>query len=160
MPDKKTLQRVKRDKKEGKSPSTQAGEFVREEFEHVQEGKHGVKNNKQAIAIGLSKARRAGVAVKAPAKGTVSEKTRKAAKSAAAKAKKKAPASKTRSAASKKGLKKTVGAKKTSVKKSAPAKKKPVKKGTVAKRKPVKKVAARKSVATKKRAVKRKSKKK
>jgi hypothetical protein len=61
MPDKETLERAARDKREGKSPSTQAGEFVREEMHHVREGKHGVRNTKQAVAIGLSKARRAGV---------------------------------------------------------------------------------------------------
>jgi hypothetical protein len=61
MPDKETLERAERDRREGKSPSTQAGEFVREEMHHVREGKHGVRNTKQAIAIGLSKARRAGV---------------------------------------------------------------------------------------------------
>jgi uncharacterized protein DUF6496 len=61
MPEKKALERAERDRREGKSPSTQAGEFVREEMHHVREGKHGVKNVKQAIAIGLSKARRAGV---------------------------------------------------------------------------------------------------
>ena len=61
MPDRETLQRVEKDKREGKAPSTQAGEFIREEFHHVREGKHGVRNTKQAIAIGLSKARRAGV---------------------------------------------------------------------------------------------------
>ena len=63
MPDKETLERAEKDKREGKSPSTQAGEFVREEFHHVREGKHGVRSKKQAIAIGLSKARRAGVAL-------------------------------------------------------------------------------------------------
>jgi hypothetical protein len=61
MPDKETLERAAQDKRQGKSPSTQAGEFVREEMHHVREGKHGVRNTKQAIAIGLSKARRAGV---------------------------------------------------------------------------------------------------
>jgi hypothetical protein len=61
MPDKETLERAEKDKRAGKSPSTQAGEFVREEMHHVREGKHGVRNTKQAIAIGLSKARRAGV---------------------------------------------------------------------------------------------------
>src|SRR5919201_344802 len=61
MPEKKTIERARRDKREGKAPSTQAGEFVREEIEHVREGKHGVRNTKQAIAIGLSKARKAGV---------------------------------------------------------------------------------------------------
>lgn len=61
MPEKETLRRARRDKRQGKAPSTQAGEFVREEFRHVREGKHGVASTKQAIAIGLSKARRAGV---------------------------------------------------------------------------------------------------
>jgi hypothetical protein len=61
MPDPKTLQRARADKRAGKSPSTQAGEFVREEMDHVREGKHGARSAKQAIAIGLSKARRAGV---------------------------------------------------------------------------------------------------
>jgi len=75
MPDKETLERAKEDKKEGKAPSTQAGEFVREEIEHVREGKHGARSTKQAIAIGLSKARRAGVNLKPPKKG--SKKTRK-----------------------------------------------------------------------------------
>ena len=70
MPEKETLERAKEDKKEGKAPSTQAGEFVREEIEHVREGKHGARSAKQAIAIGLSKARRAGVKLKAPKKGS------------------------------------------------------------------------------------------
>ena len=77
MPDQETLERARRDKEEGKSPSTQAGEFVREEFHHVREGKHGVRTPKQAIAIGLSKARRAGVDLKAPKTGRGSSKTRK-----------------------------------------------------------------------------------
>jgi uncharacterized protein DUF6496 len=77
MPDKKTLQRAQQDKREGKSPSTQAGEFVREEMEHIREGKHGARSAKQAIAIGLSKARRAGVALKVPREGTVPEETRR-----------------------------------------------------------------------------------
>jgi hypothetical protein len=63
MPEKETLDRARRDAREGKAPSTQAGEFVREEVKHVKEGRHGVKNPRQAIAIGLSKARRAGVKV-------------------------------------------------------------------------------------------------
>ena len=61
MPDKKTIERARQDKREGKSASTQAGEFVREEIHHIREGKHGARSTKQAIAIGLSKARRAGV---------------------------------------------------------------------------------------------------
>ena len=75
MPEKETLERAQEDKEEGKAPSTQAGEFVREEIEHVREGKHGARSTKQAIAIGLSKARRAGVKLKPPKKG--SKKTRK-----------------------------------------------------------------------------------
>lgn len=79
MPEKDTLERAEHDKREGKSPSTQAGEFVREEIHHIREGKHGAASAKQAIAIGLSKARRAGVDLAQPKKGSVSEKTRKAA---------------------------------------------------------------------------------
>jgi hypothetical protein len=77
MPEKKTLERAKRDKAEGKAPSTQAGEFVREEMDHIREGKHGARSTKQAIAIGLSKARRAGVDLAPPKKGRASETTRK-----------------------------------------------------------------------------------
>lgn len=77
MPEKQTLERAAKDKREGKSPGTQAGEFVREEMDHIREGKHGAANAKQAIAIGLSKARRAGVDLAQPKKGRVSEKTRK-----------------------------------------------------------------------------------
>ncbi len=76
MPEKKTLERAQKDKREGKAPSTQAGEFVREEIEHVREGKHGARSAKQAIAIGLSKARRAGVKLAPPQKGKASERTR------------------------------------------------------------------------------------
>jgi hypothetical protein len=68
MPEKKTLQRARKDAREGKAPSTQAGEFVREEMDHIREGKHGARNRKQAIAIGLNKARRAGVDLPAPKK--------------------------------------------------------------------------------------------
>lgn len=70
MPEKETLERARKDKREGKSPSTQAGEFVREEIEHVREGKHGARSAKQAIAIGLSKARRAGVELPPPKRGS------------------------------------------------------------------------------------------
>src|SRR5258708_5258319 len=79
MPEKETLERAEQDKREGKSPSTQAGEFVREEIHHIREGKHGAKSAKQAVAIGLSKARRSGVDLAPPKKGRVSEKTRKSA---------------------------------------------------------------------------------
>jgi hypothetical protein len=80
MPEKKTIERARKDKQEGKAPSTQAGEFVREEMEHIREGKHGARSTKQAIAIGLSKARRAGVKLAPPKPGTTSEATRKHAK--------------------------------------------------------------------------------
>jgi hypothetical protein len=66
MPERETVERAREDAREGKSPSTQAGEFVREEMHHIREGKHGAASPKQAIAIGLSKARRAGVKMGAP----------------------------------------------------------------------------------------------
>ena len=76
MPEKETLERSQEDAREGKSPSTQAGEFVREEMHHIREGKHGARSTKQAIAIGLSKARRSGVKLQPPRKGTTSARTR------------------------------------------------------------------------------------
>jgi hypothetical protein len=76
MPEKATTERAKRDLREGKSPKTAAGEFVHEEIDHVREGKHGVRSPQQAIAIGLSKARRAGIPVPPPAKGRTKESTR------------------------------------------------------------------------------------
>lgn len=75
MPEKETLERAKNDKREGKAASTQAGEFVREEIAHVRQGKHGARSPKQAIAIGLSKARRAGVKLAPPKKGKASKET-------------------------------------------------------------------------------------
>lgn len=85
MPEKRTLERAEKDKREGKSGSTQAGEFVKEEMDHIREGKHGARNTKQAIAIGLSKARRAGVKLPPPKQGKASERTRKQAARDAAK---------------------------------------------------------------------------
>ena len=82
MPEKRTIERARKDKREGKAASTQAGEFVREEMEHIREGKHGARSTKQAIASGLSKARRSGVDLKPPKKGATSERTRKSAASA------------------------------------------------------------------------------
>ena len=76
MPEKETLERAREDEREGKAASTQAGEFVREEMHHVREGKHGAQSTKQAIAIGLSKARRAGVKLQAPQQGKTSQETR------------------------------------------------------------------------------------
>lgn len=107
MPEKRTLKRAQKDKAEGKAPSTQAGEFVREEMEHKKEGKHPVKNRKQAIAIGLSKARRAGVNI--PEKKGAAKK-----KSSAKKA-----GSKKKSATKKK----TAARKKTTTKRKTAAKK-------------------------------------
>jgi hypothetical protein len=77
MPEKATIEKARQDKREGKAPSTQAGEFVREEIRNIRQGKHGARSTKQAIAIGLSEARRAGVKLPPPRKGTTSEKTRR-----------------------------------------------------------------------------------
>jgi len=85
MPERATVKRARKDAREGKAPSTQAGEFVREEIEHIREGKHGARSTKQAIAIGLSKARRAGVRL--PAKKATSAQTRAQAKRDIAKGK-------------------------------------------------------------------------
>jgi hypothetical protein len=82
MPEAKTKERARQAKRAGKSPKTQAGEFVREEIHHVREGKHGARSPQQAIAIGLSKARRAGVEVPPPEKGEAKESTRKSAERA------------------------------------------------------------------------------
>jgi hypothetical protein len=82
MPERATIERAKRDLREGKRPSTAAGEFVREEMEHIRGGKHGARSSRQAIAIGLSKARRAGVPLAPPREGQVSERTRRSAERA------------------------------------------------------------------------------
>jgi len=82
MPEKETVERAKKDLRQGKKPTTAAGEFVREEMEHIREGKHGARSTKQAIAIGLSKARRAGVPLKPPAKGQAKARTRSSARRA------------------------------------------------------------------------------
>lgn len=79
MPENQTIKRAKQDLREGKSPSTAAGEFVHEEIEHVREGQHGARSPQQAIAIGLSKARRAGIPLPPPKRGKVKEETRKSA---------------------------------------------------------------------------------
>jgi len=76
MPDKSTLENAREDRREGKAASTQAGEFVKEEMDHIREGKHGARSTKQAIAIGLSKARRAGVKLPPPKKGKASGRAR------------------------------------------------------------------------------------
>src|ERR1700751_2292050 len=85
MPEKRTIERARKDKREGKSPSTQAGEYVREEMDHIREGKHGARSTKQAFAIGFSKARRPGVKLAPPKKGKTSEKTRQQAQRDSAK---------------------------------------------------------------------------
>ena len=77
MPEKKTIERARKDARQGKSPSTQAGEFVREEMDHIREGKHGARSTKQAIAIGLSKARKAGVKLPPRGKGKSQAKSRR-----------------------------------------------------------------------------------
>jgi hypothetical protein len=82
MPEKATVERAKADLRAGKSPSTAAGEFVREEIEHIRHGKHGARSPEQAIAIGLSKARRAGVPLKPPKKGQAKKRTRQSAQRA------------------------------------------------------------------------------
>ena len=105
MPEKETIRKAREDKREGKAPSTQAGEFVHEEIEHIRRGKHGARSAKQAIAIGLSKARRAGVKLPAPAKGQASERTRESAKRALAKGKSHAKPSPRRSRAVESALK-------------------------------------------------------
>ena len=79
MPEKPTLKRARADLRAGKSPSTAAGEFVREEMEHIRRGKHGARSPEQAIAIGLSKARRAGVPLKPPKRGKAKKSTRRSA---------------------------------------------------------------------------------
>ena len=141
MPEKKTIERAHEDELEGKAPATQAGEFVREEMEHIREGKHGARSTKQAIAIGLSKARRAGVKLPPPKKGVASRKTRRQAKRdikkgrgrggkttsrTRSRATTKALKRESRSAASKKSLSRqarSVARRRTSAQRSAAAKK-------------------------------------
>jgi len=97
MPEKETVRRARADKRAGKSPSTQAGEFVREEIHHVREGKHGARSTKQAIAIGLSKARRAGVKLPPPGRSAKST-TRKSSESASRVSRRRSAASRSASA--------------------------------------------------------------
>jgi hypothetical protein len=82
MPDRKTIEKAKQDKRAGKAPTTQAGEFVREEIHKIRRGEHGARSPEQAIAIGLSEARRAGVDLPPPRKGKAKERTRKSAENA------------------------------------------------------------------------------
>src|SRR5690242_18798177 len=103
MPDPETRHKAKAKLAHGRSPSTAAGEFVREEMEHIREGKHGARSSKQAIAIGLSKARRAGVPLPAPKRGT-SARTRASAKRDLAKGRSRRHVSRTRSHATSRAL--------------------------------------------------------
>lgn len=106
MPEKATLERAHRDAREGKSASTQAGEFVREQMDHIRQGRHGARSTKQAIAIGLSEARRSGVKLPPPKKGKTSAVTRQKARHDSAKGRKggRAATSRTRSRATTKAL--------------------------------------------------------
>ncbi len=162
MPEKETLERAEEDKREGKAPSTQAGEFVKEEMDHIREGKHGAASTKQAIAIGLSKARRSGVDLPPPKKGSTSAKTRKSAESAYRKgqssARKKKPSRKRsratenalkrqpRKAASKKALSRQ--AKQAANRRGSAARKKAAQKAVRTKGAAGRKQAAKKAAAT------------
>jgi len=155
MPEKETKRRAAKDKREGKSPSTQAGEYVHEEIEHIREGKHGARSAKQAIAIGLSKARRAGVDVPPPKKGRASKATREKAKHDSEAADQKKPVSKTRSRAVSKALKRedSAAATKTALSRQAraAAKKRPASERSAAAKKAAKtKGASGRSAAAKK----------
>lgn len=104
MPSKSTIEKAKEDLREGKSASTAAGEFVREEIEHVRRGKHGARSPQQAIVIGLSEARRAGIPLKPPRRGRTSEKTRKSAERAYEKGQRGAKKPSARRSRTRKGL--------------------------------------------------------
>jgi Family of unknown function (DUF6496) len=106
MPEEETLERAKRDAEQGKSPSTQAGEFVREEMDHIREGKHGAASPQQAIAIGLSKARRAGIKLPPPKRGSSKKVREQAARDSAKGRNGNSRPSATRSRGSLKGLRK------------------------------------------------------
>ena len=104
MPEKRTVKRARTAKRQGKAPSTQAGAFVHEEIEHIRDGEHGARSAKQAIAIGLSKSRRAGVKLPPPPK-SASERTKRSAKSDSARAGSRKKPSAARSRAAKEKLK-------------------------------------------------------
>ena len=106
MPEKEVVDRAKADLKEGKSPSTAAGKFVHEEIEHVREGKHGARSPQQAIAIGLSKARRAGIPLPPPSPGKAKKSTRESAERDYRKGQSRTKTSVKRSRASEEALKK------------------------------------------------------
>jgi hypothetical protein len=143
MPERETMERAKEDAKEGKSPSTQAGEFVKEEMDHIREGKHGARSAKQAIAIGLSKARRAGV--KLPARGSAATRKKAAQDTKAAKSPHKVSAKRSRateSALKREGLS---AASHTALSRQA-------KKSAAARGKTARSQAAKKAAATRRRA--------
>jgi hypothetical protein len=162
MPEKKTIKRAQRDKRQGKSPGTQAGEFVHDEIKKIRKGEHGARSAKQAIAIGLSQARRAGVDLKPPKKGTTSERSRRNAEREYEKGQKHEPISRKRSRARVKALKReptstvshdalskqarTAAKKRTASSRSASAKKAARTKGGH-----VRSVAAKKAARTRKR---------
>jgi len=137
MPEKRTIQRARKDKREGKAPSTQAGEFVREEMDHIREGKHGARSTKQAIAIGLSKARRAGVKLGTPKRAKAA--TRKSAQSARRRAGKAVSA--TRSRATSNALKHEGHSAASPASLARQARSSAKKRGPVARRKAAKKAA-------------------
>jgi len=160
MPEKETLERARQAKREGKRPSSQAGEFVREEMHHIREGKHGARSTKQAIAIGLSKARRAGVKLGPPPRGT-KRKTRQSAASATRASRRGQKPSPRRSRAIRDALKSEGHAAAThsalarqarqSARRRGPAARKAAARKAVATKGPeVRKAAARKAAATRK----------
>lgn len=160
MPERATVKRAKKDLKRGRSASTAAGEFVREEMHHVREGKHGARSTKQAIAIGLSKARRAGVKLGAPKRG--SSRVKKQAKRDLAKGRHPHAPSKTRSRATKRALRKepraaashralASQAHRTAKRRGAAARSASARKAVRTKGPTLRKAAARKAAATRKR---------
>ncbi|HEX5750231.1 MAG TPA: DUF6496 domain-containing protein [Archangium sp.] len=125
MPEKQTLQRARQAKRTGKKPTTQASEFVREEMHHMKEGKHGPESRQQAIAIGLSKARRAGVDLKPPSAGQASRKTRQSARSAYRLGQEEGELSGTKTS-----RRSTTGRERATARKSTPARKRTTTRGT------------------------------
>ncbi len=131
MPEKQTLQRARQAKRTGKKPTTQASEFVREEMHHMKEGKHGKESRQQAIAIGLAKARRAGVDLKPPSAGEATRKTRQSARSAYRRGQEEGELSDTKtSRRSTTGRKRATARKTTTARKSTPARKRTTTRGT------------------------------
>lgn len=157
MPEQKTIKHAQADKRAGKAPSTQAGEFVKEQVDKVRAGKHGVRSAKQAIAIGLSEARRAGVAIKPPKKGSASEATRKKADKDIAAGKQRSTAKKsasgestaTRSRAATRALKRESGAGASHAAMSKQTKSAAAKRSAASRSAAAKKAAAKKAAATK-----------